>query len=93
MRKLSIGAAASLLIAGIAAAPASFAASHAEKKGEGEKKMMKADANKDGMISKEEFMKAMEAKFDKMSKEGKMDSKQIDALRAELDAMKKGQAQ
>ncbi len=33
---------------------------------------MKADENKDGMVSKEEFMKHAESMFDKMSKKNMM---------------------
>lgn len=37
-----------------------------------EKKKMMADENKDGMVSKEEFMKHAGAMFDKMSQKKKM---------------------
>jgi hypothetical protein len=37
-----------------------------------EEKKMKADENKDGMVSKEEFMKHAGAMFDKMSEKKKM---------------------
>lgn len=42
--------------------------------------MKKMDANKDGMMSKEEFMKMVSEKFDKMDvkKAGKMDMKQFE---------------
>jgi Ca2+-binding EF-hand superfamily protein len=48
------------------------------------------DSNKDGMVSKEEFMKIVEKKWSKMDtkKVGKMDSKQFEQFLKEL--MKSG---
>jgi Ca2+-binding EF-hand superfamily protein len=50
------------------------------------------DTDKDGMVSKQEFMKQMEKMFDNMDskKAGKLDSKQIEKLLAQL--MKTGGA-
>jgi hypothetical protein len=62
-------------------------------KGEGGMKMM--DTNKDGMISKDEFMKHHEMMWDKMKKNstGSVDMKDMEAMHKEMsmkkDMMKK----
>jgi shikimate kinase len=57
-------------------------------KGEGGMKMM--DANKDGMISKDEFMKHHEMMWDKMKKNpsGSVDMKDMEAMHKEMGAKK-----
>ena len=48
--------------------------------------MSNCDTDKDGMVSKQEFMKHMEKMFDKMDnkKMGKLDTKQVEMLLADL---------
>ncbi len=71
----------SLLGAGFAIAPSSYAnQDDKDYKLVAEAIMKKMDTNKDGMMSKEEVMKMVSDKFDKMDtkKAGKMDSKQFE---------------
>lgn len=65
-----------------AASGAAFADHH--MKGEGGMKMM--DTNKDGMISKDEFMKHHEMMWDKMKKNstGSVDMKDMEAMHKEM---------
>ncbi|MEJ7808240.1 MAG: hypothetical protein WKG03_20260 [Telluria sp.] len=72
----------------IAASAPAFANHHV--KGEGGMKMM--DANKDGMISKDEFMKHHEMMWDKMKKNsaGTVDMKDMEAMHKEMAAKHKG---
>ena len=71
----------------IAASGSAFADHHL--KGGGEMKMM--DTNGDGMISKDEFMKAHEMMWDKMKKNsaGSVDMKDMEAMHKEMDAKHK----
>ena len=66
----------------IAASGSVFANHHL--KGEGGMKMM--DTNKDGMISKDEFMKHHEMMWDKMKKNsaGSVDMKDMEAMHKEM---------
>ena len=66
----------------IAASGSAFANHHL--KGEGGMKMM--DTNKDGMISKDEFMKHHEMMWDKMKKNsaGSVDMKDMEAMHKEM---------
>ena len=59
-------------------------------KGEGGMKMM--DTNKDGMISKDEFMKHHEMMWDKMKKNsaGTVDMKDMEAMHKDMAAKHKG---
>jgi shikimate kinase len=70
----------------LAATGTAFADHH--MKGEGGMKMM--DANKDGMISKDEFMKHHEMMWDKMKKNpsGSVDMKDMEAMHKEMGAKK-----
>jgi hypothetical protein len=65
-----------------AASGAAFADHH--MKGEGGMKMM--DTNKDGMISKDEFMKHHEMMWDKMKKNstGSVDMKDMESMHKEM---------
>lgn len=73
----------------IAASGSAFA--HPQHKGEGEMMMKMMDANGDGMISKDEFMKAHEKMWDKMKKNsaGSVDMKDMEAMHKEMNAKHK----
>jgi hypothetical protein len=66
---------AAAVIATLVAMPAAQAA---------EEKKMKADENKDGMVSKEEFLKHAGAMFDKMSEKKKMKADDYSAFLKQL---------
>jgi len=77
-----------LIIAATLVATNSFAAAHAagEMKASDMTKMPMMDTNKDGMVSKEEFLAAMGKVFDMKAKEmgakdGKLDAGQLDKVR------------
>ncbi len=77
----------SVLTFGLALAPASYAFEDGRDFEALAKSIMKKmDENKDGMMSKEEFMKMVSEKFDKMDtkKAGKMDMKQFEEFLKEL---------
>lgn len=78
-KKLLLCAAA---VAAFAAMPSAQAASHTGAAPTD--KMMMMDDNKDGMVSKEEFMKHAGAMFDKMSKDKKMSREDYSAFLKEL---------
>jgi hypothetical protein len=82
MKKVILISAAFLLATGSA-----FADHHL--KGEGGMKMM--DTNKDGMISKDEFMKHHEMMWDKMKKNsaGSVDMKDMEMMHKEMAGMHK----
>ena len=80
-----------LIVAAALVATSSFAASHAagEMKASDMTKMPMMDTNKDGMVSKEEFLAAMGKVFDMKAKEmnakdGKLDAGQLNKLRSEM---------
>jgi hypothetical protein len=83
MKKVILFSAAILI-----AASGSALANH-HLKGEGGMKMV--DANKDGMISKDEFMKHHEMMWDKMKKNsaGSVDMKDMEAMHKEMAAKHK----
>ena len=80
-----------LIIVAAFVATNSFAASHAagEMKASDMMKMPMMDTNKDGMVSKEEFLAAMGKIFDMKAKEmsakdGKLDAGQLEKLRTAM---------
>ena len=80
-----------LIVIAALVATNSFAASHAagEMKASDMTKMPMMDTNKDGMVSKEEFLAAMGKVFDMKAKEmnakdGKLDAGQLNKLRSEM---------
>lgn len=82
--------AAPLMVLGMAFAQSALADNHGKAaKGQAAEMMKKMDTNKDGMVSKDEFMKMMSEKFDKMDskKMGKMDAQQLEKLFTDLSNM------
>ena len=79
MKKVILFSAAVLL----AASGSAFADHHLKGEGKG---MQMMDANKDGMISKDEFMKHHEMMWDKMKKNsaGTVDMKDMEAMHKEM---------
>jgi hypothetical protein len=80
-----------LILVSALVATSSFAASHAagEMKASDMMKMPMMDTNKDGMVSKEEFLAAMGKIFDMKAKEmgakdGKIDAGQLEKLRTAM---------
>ena len=80
-----------LIIVAAFVATNSFAAAHAagEMKASDMMKMPMMDTNKDGMVSKEEFLAAMGKIFDMKAKEmsakeGKLDAGQLEKLRTAM---------
>ena len=80
-----------LIVAAAFVAMNSMAASHAagEMKASDMTKMPMMDTNKDGMVSKEEFLAAMGKVFDMKAKEmgakaGKIDAGQLNKMRSEM---------
>jgi len=69
-------------------------ATNAEWRGMIEKMSHAMDSNKDGMVSRQEFLSAMGKRFDKMdkAKKGMLDMKSIEEILAEL-AMRPGPGQ
>ncbi|RJG21701.1 hypothetical protein [Massilia cavernae] len=85
MKKLNVFLAATL----IAASTSTIA--HPDKKGEKSMDMKMLDANGDGMISKDEFMKHHEMMWDKMKKNpsGMVDMKEMEMMHKEKHGAKK----
>jgi hypothetical protein len=80
-----------LIVVAALVATSSFAASHAagEMKAGDMMKMPMMDTNKDGMVSKEEFLAAMGKAFDMHAKsmgakDGKIDAGQLEKLRSSM---------
>lgn len=85
MRKSTLLLAAALLGAGTSAVAAD------DMKMDMKMDMKSMDANGDGMISKEEFMKFHEAMFDKMKKNkaGMVDVKELEMMHHKMEMMHK----